>query len=140
MKSTRRWFQFSLRSFFVVMTCLAVWLGIIVNRAREQQEAVKAIEALGGSVRYDRQFEAKVESPGRAWLRRLIGDDYFDEVRLVTFDGAPPDEHLDIPASIPYLRRLRGLETVVVPATTLKSVLHELEISLPNCEVYWPEV
>ena len=53
MRPRRRWFQYSRRSFLVVVTSLAVWLGIVVNRAGEQQEAVKAIEALGGHVTYD---------------------------------------------------------------------------------------
>ena len=53
MRLTRRWFQYSLRSFLVILTALAVWLGVVVNRARVQREAVKAIEALGGCHFYD---------------------------------------------------------------------------------------
>ena len=55
MTRTRRWLQYSLRSFLVVLTAFAIWLGVAVNRAREQREAVKAIEALGGTVTYDFQ-------------------------------------------------------------------------------------
>lgn len=80
MKRRRRWFQYSLRSFLVVVTALAVWLGVVVNRAREQREAVKAIEALGGSVMYDWHFFETPEQKSvmehatvqlRTWLRRI---------------------------------------------------------------------
>jgi hypothetical protein len=47
MATPRRWFQYSLRSFFVLVTAFAVWPGVVVDRARERREAVKAIEAFG---------------------------------------------------------------------------------------------
>lgn len=40
MRPARRWFQYSLRAFFVVMTALGIWLGLIVNSARDQREAI----------------------------------------------------------------------------------------------------
>ena len=55
----RRWLQFSLRSFFVLLTVGCLWLGWKVERTsertRQQREAVKAIEALTGRVQYDWQ-------------------------------------------------------------------------------------
>jgi hypothetical protein len=48
MKPRRRYLTFSLRTLFVLTTAFAIWLGVVVNRAREQREAIKAIEALGG--------------------------------------------------------------------------------------------
>jgi len=75
MKPTRRWFQYSLRSFLVVLTALAVWLGIVVNSAREQREAVKAIEALGGQVLY---------GPFAMLRLRRTGNDYFQSVEVVS--------------------------------------------------------
>lgn len=44
-ETPRRWFQFSLRFFLVALTVLAFWLGVVVTRAREQREAVKAIRS-----------------------------------------------------------------------------------------------
>jgi hypothetical protein len=35
------------------MTASAVWLGVVVNRAREQREALKTIEAMGADVHYE---------------------------------------------------------------------------------------
>ena len=95
MKSPRRWFQYSLRSFLVLLTALAVWLGIVVNRAREQREAVKAIEALGGIVHYDWQKDpgyrgsyAQTLQPitwggngiPRNWVDQIAGDDLLHDV------------------------------------------------------------
>ena len=52
-KPRRRWFQFSLRTLFVLLTVLCVWLAVTVERVRKQREAVAAIEAVGGSVFYE---------------------------------------------------------------------------------------
>ena len=53
MTTRRRWLQFSLRGFFVVVTIGCLWLGVAVNRAREEAEAVKRIEAVYGVVEYN---------------------------------------------------------------------------------------
>ena len=52
-KSTRRWFQFSVRSLLIVLTICAASLGWYLHRWREQQneqrKASAAVRALGGS-------------------------------------------------------------------------------------------
>ncbi|HUG67163.1 MAG TPA: hypothetical protein VMM76_05405, partial [Pirellulaceae bacterium] len=48
--------RFSLRTFLLVITALAVWLGLIVSRAQKQKIAVDVVTKLGGSVYYDYQF------------------------------------------------------------------------------------
>lgn len=52
MTRPRRYLTFSLRTLFVVLTVLGIWLGVIANRAREQREAVRAIEKAGGFIAY----------------------------------------------------------------------------------------
>ena len=88
-KPRRRWYQFRLRTLLVVVTlagCGLGWLGIKVLEARQQQAAVAAIENLGGHVRYDYEFttiggrELVDEPPRPAWLRALLGDDFFRSV------------------------------------------------------------
>jgi len=44
MRPRRRYLTFSLRTLFILTTALALWLRVVVNRAREQQEVVKAID------------------------------------------------------------------------------------------------
>lgn len=136
----RRYLTFSLRALFILVTASAVWLGIVVHRAHEQREAVKAIQALGGGVRYDWEYLGTGEPHGPAWLRQLIGDEFFQEVELVTFDSWPPGDRTDILRAIPYLRRLHRLNSVVVPASTSKKTLEQLKAALPNCDVWWPTV
>lgn len=148
----RRWFQYSLRSFLILLTALAVWLGIVVQRAREQREAVKAIDALGGGVYYDwhgppgSQLE-NTGPPAPAWLRQLVGDDYFQQAISVNFarliadtpDGyIEPLPHLrdeDIRALIPSLRQLRGLKSISTFNDVSNATLQELEDALPGVEI-----
>jgi len=48
-----RWFRFSLRTLLLLIAALCVWLGIQVNAARRQKDAVAAILNTGGAVHYD---------------------------------------------------------------------------------------
>jgi hypothetical protein len=95
-KPKRRWVRFSLRTLLVGMTVLCVWLGFKVNTARRQKEAVDAILKAGGEVRFDyqvvpdpggnsslRAYDVTLLPPGPAWLRKLIGDEYFRSVFTV---------------------------------------------------------
>jgi hypothetical protein len=143
-KPNHRYLTFSLRTLFVVTTALAVWLGIVVNRAREQREAVKAIEAAGGSVYYNYnseelmprwRYHVVVERPGPAWLRRLIGDDYFQDVWQVDFGSPSGLTHLELSKAIPHLQRLRKLNRIRVFASTNVEYQGELKAALPKCDV-----
>jgi hypothetical protein len=96
----RSWLRFSLRTLFLVTAILAVWLGIQVNRAANQRRAVAAVKARGGTVHYMHEcythpmplrdfysgssFDHQVEPPGPAWLRHLLGDEYFQDVVYIS--------------------------------------------------------
>jgi hypothetical protein len=95
-KSRRRWFQYSLRTLLVVTTLCAIacsWLGVELQQARRQREAVVALEKLGGTVRYDWQFDTQgyglpsPQPPGQPLLRRLLGDDFFQSAHAVYLNG-----------------------------------------------------
>lgn len=157
MKPTRRWFQYSLRSFLVLLTAMAVWLGVIVNRAREQRETVKAIEALMGRVQYDwqpkmvevtvtlngvqnvkgwRRENASNTAPDAPdWLRRLVGDEYFQEVEEIEFPYSSLPSQREIAALIPLLKRLRALKVIKLRAASA-GVQWALKEALPGCKVY----
>lgn len=146
LKPTRRWLQYSLRSFLVVVTALAVWLGIVVNRAREQREAVEAIKNVGGEVRYDWQTETITPQgitvvggvpDGPFWLRQLIGDDYIWKVETVRFPS-PFTTKEEILKSVPHLRHLQSLRIVAIEhweSVGSIDTVHELEAALPDCEI-----
>jgi len=81
----RRWYQFRLRTLFIVTAMLALWLGRTFNA---QRVASRAIVQLGGHVTYDYQartgvFQRDADMPGPAWLRLLIGKDHFISVQGV---------------------------------------------------------
>jgi hypothetical protein len=78
----------------MTLVCIGMsWVGVKMQKARRQKEAVEAIKALGGSVEYDYQVDAplflttEVEPPTPQWLRRLFGDDLFMNVVLVYLGG-----------------------------------------------------
>ena len=141
MTSRRRWLQFSLWGFFVLLTALAVWLGVIVHRAREQREAVKAIEALEAIVGYDWQdvsldpadpfpIDRPLTPPGLAWLRRLIGDECFQNAEDAAIFG-----ETNALKSIPHLKRLRKLKTVAIVPAVSGATMDQLKAALPNCKI-----
>ena len=126
----RRYLTFSLRTLFVLTTALAVWLGVIVNRAHRQREAVRAIEALGGTIEYER-------TAGPKWLRQLIGDEFLQEVWGVDWASPrmPPVTEANVKSAIPQLKRLRQLDTIFVPGTISTATLEELKVALPGSNV-----
>jgi hypothetical protein len=110
----RRWLRFSLRTFLLVLTALCVWLGVKVNQARRQKEAVEALLELGATVRYAHQrddtnpteFESGKDLGVPGWLRRLAGDDFFQTVALIEFSAPVTDEDLVHLAALPHIERL----------------------------------
>ena len=81
-----RWYQYSLRSLLLLMFLVAIassWLGVKMREAKKQEEAVALVLRLGGKVYYDYQIDSHgtidpyVDCPGPAWLRKLLGDDFF---------------------------------------------------------------
>ena len=91
-KPKLRWYQYSLRTLFVVMVLCAIacsWFVVRMNRARKQEEAVKAIRDVGGDIHYTFQynrsgkFMPKAEPWAPGWLRSAIGEDFFLRVKNV---------------------------------------------------------
>jgi hypothetical protein len=152
--------RFSLRFLLIVMTVVAVFLGTVVERARQQREAVAWVRSQGGHISYDYErpeadgsYPRGAKPPGPEWLRELIGVDYFATVEGVVLDR---DEITDLAplANLPQLRSL-GLMIFVDPKTDLSPIqtlknLKQLELrytgldadriapiraALPNCEI-----
>jgi hypothetical protein len=126
MKPRCRYLTFSLRTEFILLTASAVWLGLVVKRAREQREAVKAIYATGGRIHYNWQVDftpiagvsgprdvANGEPNGPAWLRKIIGDDFFQEIQAVSMSNHCNELDDNNRRLIPHLKRLRALRFIV---------------------------
>ena len=83
-------------------------------RAERQRKAVETIQEAGGWVLYDYQFDESdrfmlwAEPPAPDWLRELIGEDFFSNVRSVVGYGAKGDD--EGMEHIAALVRLKALE------------------------------
>ncbi len=95
----------------LVLAC-GLWMGWRVNRANDQRRAVAAIRQAGGGVNYD--HKGRPRAP--AWLRKRLGDEFFQEVTSVQFlDHAHVTDH-DL-APLESLDRLEELAISVAPIT-----------------------
>jgi hypothetical protein len=73
----------------LIVLIFAVLLGWQVNKARQQRDAVRAVERYGGWVHYDYEFVNGKLTRGRGpwaprWLRGMLGDELFRNVRQVS--------------------------------------------------------
>jgi hypothetical protein len=111
-----RWFQYSLRSLFLLVFLVSIgmsWVAVKIERARRQKEAVEEIKKAGGHVSYDYQFDKsgdwlpEARPPGPAWLRNLLGEDFFATVVMV---GLFPLNSRVTDAGLEHLKGLTQLE------------------------------
>ena len=128
------------------------WLAVELRRARQQREALAGIEKLGGIVTSSTKrpvggprLPSQVLLPlvytdpsGPAWLRCLLGEDFFQTVRAVDFEtGEVTDEWLE------HLKRVNQLQQVVLRQTAVTdaglenlSALDQLE----TLDLGWTEI
>jgi hypothetical protein len=127
-KPRRRWFQFRLRTLLVLMllACIGMsWFAMKMRQARRQRAAIVAIQAGGGQVtKWSKYFaptfqgwqwpsqDARLsrgqhiyenESRAHAWLRWLLGDDFFTHPTQALVTNGMGMEHL---AELPHLEIL----------------------------------
>jgi hypothetical protein len=133
------------------MTVFGVWLGVRMDRARRQQQAVEVLRERGG-VSYESSFMEGSLAPrftkspryAPAWLRAVVGDDFFDRVRSVylyesaMYESYEPTTDADLKclANLPDVESLRidSLEVSDAGIAHLKSVagLKELVLFCPK--------
>jgi len=109
-----RWrFQFSIRSLLLLTLVVAMpcgWLSREVKKAREQREAVEAIDRMDGEAGYDWECDAfgnRVDSePPAMWLQGSFGKDLFADVVFAEF--AHGDRCTD--AAVQYFKGLPQLQ------------------------------
>jgi hypothetical protein len=125
-----RWFKFSLRTLFIVVTVFTIWLGSRVHHARQQRMAIAAIEAIDGYYYYDYQFDPPETyygdrlPPGPVWLWRYVDQNMFFDVVAVGLNSKPAtDETL---RQVRTLARLQQLDLAAAGSVTDKG-LKELE-------------
>jgi hypothetical protein len=169
-KRKRRWFQFSLRMLLISTLICGIgagWLGKKIEGKRRERAAVETIGKSGGRVWYDYQRVDSVESRpawrpaepfGPAWLRTLLGENFFSEVEFAAFPGPDvADGALESLKDLPRLQflYLGGATVSDTGLTNLKALtqlqgleLHktrfsdaevkDLKKALPNCKIeHW---
>jgi hypothetical protein len=113
-KSKSRWFQFSLRTLLIFVTLCAVacsWFTVKMRQARRQRESVAKLTGrrISCNVQYDYQRDSSgnlipnAQAPGPAWLRHLLGIDFFSNVTEVWGRGNLTDADLASLKSFPQL-------------------------------------
>ena len=138
-------FQFSIRSLLlltVVVAVLSSWFTVRMREARRQRETVEAIHKLG-AIGYDYQSDSSMRPipyanpPGPAWMRNLLGDDWFDSVSAVLIVGSQvTDIDLENLKGLNHLKYLTLHETTITDAglenLTGLQQLQNLQISGSN--------
>ena len=76
MKPRRRWFRFSLRTFFVLLTVFGVWLGVQVKWKQDRERLLYDEIAVDGS------WAARGYAPA-PWSLRILGE---EGVAFITID------------------------------------------------------
>jgi hypothetical protein len=116
--SRRRWFRISLRTVLLLVTLLCIWLGIKVNQARRQKEAIAALKSIKSHIAFYHQLddEGRVnyrdEPSIPAWLRQITGDDFFQRVWAVSGgDAAFTDEYAARLSAFDHLTWLRIVDS-----------------------------
>ena len=102
-KRPRRYWQFSLRTFLIMLTVVCVWLGWQVLRVKQQRRAVGWVLEMGGSVSYEEGFNIADATPtSPEWLR-----DFYDQVVSVSLYNTPVSDLTPL-ANLNNLNSLRS--------------------------------
>ncbi len=92
-KTKRRWYQYSLRTLFVLMTLFAIacsWYAVEMQKAAKRRAAIADITRLGGRVYYyddSDPYTAGKPPEWFSWLRKLYGDEHLGNAVVVEMGG-----------------------------------------------------
>jgi Leucine-rich repeat (LRR) protein len=147
----RRSLTISLRLFLVLVLVAGTWMAWKANRTRAQRRAIEAVERAGGVVGFDYEFRGgeyiqDAKPWEAAWLRRMLGDDFFHDVVYVGYSDADSRvnsamssveqfdrlEELDYfnskleDAGLSHVRNLKGLKVLILNGTrvTNRGLMH----------------
>jgi hypothetical protein len=137
----------------LLITAICIWLGIQVNAARRQREAVAVLFNAGVGVAYDYEMVPQPPLPlpvgvptgtllpdetidknqlpsGPAWLRKWVGDEYFRSVVAVYLNDTKPSigkAELDQLVRLPRIRQLVFVEAPAIEDKDLTSLAEQLQ-------------
>jgi hypothetical protein len=139
-------FQFGIRS--VLVFCLACsialsWFAVERDRARRQSDILGPIRNSGGLVGYDWQLDAVVkpfgnfEPPEPDWLRKMLGEDFFEAVVGIIDTSDLTDAGLERLKDLTQLRGLSIFHTQITDAglVHLQGLTQLRELSLNGTQI-----
>jgi hypothetical protein len=106
-------FRLSLRAMMILVLVAGGSIGWKVNRARTQARSVELILAGGGRVSYDFQetggpdIDSNAQPWAPLWLRKRMGDEFFQEVTRAHLSGDPTPETWVAVSRLHQLIRIR---------------------------------
>lgn len=109
----RRWLRLSLQGLLILVVLIAIPIGWVAHLIRTQRQAIAAVRAAGGQVQFDyqgqlvgKQFIRRSEPAAPRWVRRVLGDELFQDVVNVRF---PRPVAASVLASLARFDRLEGV-------------------------------
>ena len=100
-----RWARISLRGLFILMTVVAISVGLFIKSIRDHRAAIAAVEDSHAAISF------KYGSPN--WLRQFVGDErYFWNPAAVRFSSAHPLTDAELRSLIPHLLKFDDLTYV----------------------------
>lgn len=126
----------------VLLSGLLGWFGMKMRQAERQRKAVEAIRKAGGWVYYDYQMHesgidviADAEPPAPAWLRRLLGEDFFSDAVDVSFYDVFSSVNTG-DADLEHLKGQTKLFSLIRNDTQVTKIgIWKLQRDLPNCQI-----
>lgn len=121
--------RFSLRFLLVIVTVIAIWLGVVTNGAGVQRRAAWIVHKYGGEVEYDWEDQKMAGPQAPRWLQEFLGDHYFQRlvsVRIWYSGGtAESDEVADV-------LKVQSLERLYLIRQSLSDHAFDRLVQLPN--------
>ena len=109
-----RWRQISVRTLLLLVTLIAVCLGLHVRRTAKQRSVVHEIRQLGGSVTYAPEYYGTNPVRIPSWLVSSLGQDFFYRVTCVDLNRTNvTDDSLAILSNLPHIKVLMLHETPI---------------------------
>lgn len=117
----RRWMRFSLSSILLVVTVCGMWLGVRVNRARNERAALQDLRQLGAMVHFtyqkagewDWDWQNKMQSNIPSPLLAVLGEEFFHQIGHVSFH-----DHKVGPKQLELISRLSALNDLSLQEQT----------------------
>ena len=113
--TSRRWLRLSLRGLMILVLIIGGFAGWAAHKIRTQRAAVAVLKAAKQSIRYDYQVKPLQTVNGRyvyqdepsapRWLRRIVGDELFQEVGWVSLGQPVTPEVIDAVAKCGRITR-----------------------------------